>query len=235
MHSKAEQSAILIFSKTASHEAAFKTFDQPSGKIGNTLIARSLIRKTIRTARQTGLQVVVHYDTAPASVPFGERLAQAIEAVFQKGYGRVMAIGNDSPELSVQLLLQADQLLQQHPLVLGPSMDGGVYLIGVQKGCFQRATFVTLPWQTAALQSAWQADHPVWMQGLYDIDAPSDFKALFRRLAPLHAFVRLLKRILASSRGSRGPQPVQVLFFEGFFWTSYLRGPPLMVLNEAGY
>jgi len=55
-------------------------------------------------------------------------------------------IGTDCPELSTQILDQAFAQLQHHDLVLGAAIDGGYYLIGLQK--FMPQLFTDIPWST---------------------------------------------------------------------------------------
>ncbi len=201
MFREAGTTAILIFSRTAAAEAAVKTFDKPSGKKGNALIARYFIKKTVHTARQTGLPVFLHYDADHHESTFGERLADAIEAVFQKGYSRVITIGNDIPDLTTDILLTAGQELVHHPMVLGPAADGGVYLIGFRRENYRRAAFIALPWQTGALQTAWknssEINYPeaVWLVQLNDIDLPADFRLFLKKLQPWSPLLRLLSSI----------------------------------------
>ena len=46
----------------------------------------------------------------------------------------VMLIGTDLPDLSPRDLIRAIELLQNSPLVLGPSRDGGYWLMGLGAG-----------------------------------------------------------------------------------------------------
>jgi rSAM/selenodomain-associated transferase 1 len=56
----------------------------------------------------------------------------AIEA-FSQDAGRLVLIGTDCPGLSANLLTRAFDLLAKHDLVLGPALDGGYYLIGLNR------------------------------------------------------------------------------------------------------
>ncbi len=198
------QTAILIFSRTASQEAQVKTFDRNAGQSANRVIVQRLIDHTVDTARRTQLPVFIHYDTKPSTGTFGTHLAEALESVFKKGYTSILAIGNDCPELSAPMLLEAHARLTKQPLVLGPAIDGGLYLIGIQKSAYHRLTFVNLPWETAQLQSAWQ-HYPVanetnidWLKPLSDIDHAADFKTLLARLPRWNRLLKQLRSILAS-------------------------------------
>ncbi len=200
-----EPTAILIFSRTATYEAAVKTFDHASGKRGNQAIAQRMIRQTVATARRTRLPVFLHSTPEQATGTFGENLADALESVFDKGYANVIAIGNDCPEISVALLLDASRRLAEKKLVLGPATDGGVYLIGIHKtAAYHRRKFVALPWEGARLQAGWekycrafQTDVD-WLQPFNDIDQAADFKALLHRLPVWSLLRQQLLSILAS-------------------------------------
>ncbi len=198
------QTALLIFTRTPVQEAASKTFDPNTGQSGNQAIARRLIRQTIATARRTQLPLFLYYDKPNPSEPFGEHLAQAFESVFAKGYSKVIAIGNDCPELSPSLLLEASSRLSEQKIVLGPASDGGVYLIGIQQNTYQRQAFIDLPWETPHLQAGWKqylSSNPLdilWLEAFSDLDNAADFKALLARLPHWNLLKKQLLSILAS-------------------------------------
>lgn len=63
----------------------------------------------------------------------GEKMYNAISYLFKKGYKRTSLIGVDSPDLPLSFIVDAFNLLKYFELVIGPSEDGGYYLIGVNK------------------------------------------------------------------------------------------------------
>lgn len=63
----------------------------------------------------------------------GSRLVHGFSEAFADGYARVAAIGSDCVEISHAIYRQVWESLDSHELVLGPSEDGGYYLIGLQK------------------------------------------------------------------------------------------------------
>ncbi len=79
---------------------------------------------------------------------FGERLYFAIEDLFECGFGSVCLIDSDSPTVPGATFAQAVELLSTRDdrLVLGPSDDGGYYLIGVKKP--HRQLFEQIDWST---------------------------------------------------------------------------------------
>jgi len=66
---------------------------------------------------------------------FGERLYFAVEDLFKCGFASVCLIDSDSPTVPAENLAEASELLStsEDRVVLGPSDDGGYYLIGVKK------------------------------------------------------------------------------------------------------
>ena len=181
--------AILLFTRSASQEAASKQFFASGGKKTSRKIAKQLIRHTYQQAKATGLPVITIGEQAQYGASFGERLANAYEAIFAKGYEQVIAIGNDAPGLTSKLLVQAARAFESHGIVTGPSTDGGVYLIGISKAAFQRKAFIQLGWKKACLQcdiAAFSDDlglSSFCLPQLTDIDTPSDFWVALRTLS----------------------------------------------------
>lgn len=63
----------------------------------------------------------------------GERMQNAFEEVFAKGYGKIVLIGADVPLLNLNDIEQALQALDDKQLVYGPTDDGGYYLIAMRR------------------------------------------------------------------------------------------------------
>jgi len=62
----------------------------------------------------------------------GERMEAAFKEAFRDGCGRVVLLGTDIPELGTGHLREAFDALAEHGLVIGPSTDGGYWLIGLK-------------------------------------------------------------------------------------------------------
>src|SRR5205809_3375403 len=79
---------------------------------------------------------------------FGERLYFAVEDLFKCGFGSVCLIDSDSPTVPAENFEQAVELLgtSEDRVVLGPSDDGGYYLIGMKKP--HRHLFEQIDWST---------------------------------------------------------------------------------------
>ena len=79
---------------------------------------------------------------------FGERLFFAVEDLFKCGFDSLCLIDSDSPTVPAENFEQAIELLStsEDRVVLGPSEDGGYYLIGVKKP--HRQLFEQIDWST---------------------------------------------------------------------------------------
>lgn len=62
----------------------------------------------------------------------GERMYEAIREVLEKGYGSCVLMGTDVPEVRAEYLDRAFCVLERRDLVLGPTADGGYYLVGMK-------------------------------------------------------------------------------------------------------
>lgn len=62
----------------------------------------------------------------------GQRMRHVFDTLFDLGYTKVILVGTDLPTVPLRYLQEAFSYLDYHPVVLGPSLDGGYYLIGLQ-------------------------------------------------------------------------------------------------------
>ena len=79
---------------------------------------------------------------------FGERLELAVADLLQAGFGSVCLINSDSPTVPAENFAEAANELAKpgDRVVLGPSDDGGYYLIGLKK--IYRRLFEQIDWST---------------------------------------------------------------------------------------
>ncbi len=81
----------------------------------------------------------------------GDRMSRVAGLVLKERRA-VILLGSDSPDLPLRYLEQAITWLQDCDLVLGPSLDGGVYLIGLTS-CPQQL-FRGIPWSSSGVFKA---------------------------------------------------------------------------------
>ena len=75
----------------------------------------------------------------------GQRMSTAFEKLF-KNHQSVVLIGCDLPDLTSALIAKAFDALQNNDLVIGPSCDGGYYLIGLNEHAPE--LFEEISWST---------------------------------------------------------------------------------------
>jgi rSAM/selenodomain-associated transferase 1 len=119
---------------------------------------------------------------------FGERLYLAIEDLFKCGFGSLCLIDSDSPTVPAENFEQAVELLStsEDCVVLGPSDDGGYYLIGVKKP--HRHLFEQIDWSTErvlnqTMQRATEIGIEVKLLSIgYDVDDDASLRRLCNEL-----------------------------------------------------
>jgi uncharacterized protein len=128
---------------------------------------------------------------------FGERLQYTAEDLFGAGFSAVCLIDSDSPTVPRDAYVKAVQrlLADENCVVLGPSDDGGYYLLGVN-GSHPRL-FEDITWSTAVVaeqtkQRARESDLPLYLLPMwFDVD-------------DLQTLIRLYRELLVSEPGHEG-------------------------------
>lgn len=75
----------------------------------------------------------------------GDRIKAAFTEVFDQ-CDRAIIIGSDCPQLKPEHIHEAIEKLNTHNLVIGPSLDGGYYLLGIDK--YYPYLFEDIEWST---------------------------------------------------------------------------------------
>lgn len=75
----------------------------------------------------------------------GERMSNAFQRAFANSQ-KVVIIGSDCPQINTAMIQTAFDALDNNPLVLGPTLDGGYYLLGMND--FFPALFQDIEWST---------------------------------------------------------------------------------------
>ncbi len=112
----------------------------------------------------------------------GARLRHAFDREFERGARAVCAIGSDSPTLPLHLLDEAFRALAWERVVLGPTFDGGYWLVGAQRPAPD--LFSGVPWSTSAVcahtisKLSLLGIQPRLLPFWYDIDEAADLERL---------------------------------------------------------
>ena len=171
-----KDTAILIFSLSAQLEAERKSVFGNANKKASRGFFNILINRTRKIASSTGADVTIVDESQQKGTTFGERYANAFQELFDQGYTKVLSIGNDTPDLTAEVLEQAIDKIQYKDLVIGPSTDGGVYLLGMRREFFNLDQFKALPWLESTLFNTlvngvfWKRAKAYYFDELTDID-----------------------------------------------------------------
>lgn len=177
------------------------------GREGAAALHRRLVLRALREAveacRTITASLEVHFDEGTENAmshwlgeparfvsqgtgDLGARMARAFDESFRAGSTATIIIGSDCPELSADVLARAFSHLAEVPVVLGPALDGGYYLIGLSRPMPE--LFCNIPWGTdRVLADSLAVLHRHGCQAalldpLGDIDRPEDIPA-WRRIA----------------------------------------------------
>lgn len=195
------QTAILLFANSSAEEIRKKPLLKSAG------LFDELNRLTLSTVKKTGIPYYHYSEKEQQGASFGERFANAIAAVFELGYDQVIAIGNDSPQLTSISIGKAAEAISRDRFVIGPSLDGGFYLLGLHKEHFNRQAFLALAWQTKELRAdllellSKKAFTSYSLPPLRDLDTRQDLVLCYRQghLLPTSVF-RLIQLLLSAGK-----------------------------------
>ena len=117
-------------------------------------------------------------------------------------HDRIVVIGTDSPDLATQRIQEALQSLQNHDAVIGPTEDGGYYLLGLSK--MIPAVFENIPWSTnEVFQKTLKQLHGYKthiLESHYDVDVIEDLLKLKKIWKKKNLSRRILKNGLTKIR-----------------------------------
>jgi len=144
-----------------------------AASIGDQVAAElyeAMLRDVIKTAEQLkDVETVVFWACEGKKLPFlaeqyrctsrcqckgdlGQRMQAAFDDMFASGCAACCIIGSDAPDLPLSYIQDAYRLLEtlQSDVVLGPSRDGGYYLLGMRQA--RAELFTGIPWSSAAVR-----------------------------------------------------------------------------------
>jgi rSAM/selenodomain-associated transferase 1 len=114
----------------------------------------------------------------------GEKLSAAFAQSFADGAQHVVIVGSDVPTLPDSILNAAFDQIRDADLVIGPTLDGGYYLIGLTQAAWPRAEsiFRDIEWSTDGVfrstveKSVQAALEMRILPGWYDVDTVDDLR-----------------------------------------------------------
>jgi rSAM/selenodomain-associated transferase 2/rSAM/selenodomain-associated transferase 1 len=108
----------------------------------------------------------------------GDRMLDAFRRAASNGVRELLIIGTDCPGLTTSHLDQAFRALSDHDIVLGPTRDGGYFLIGADRPL--PCLFKEIAWSTGAVFeqtmaiAARESLHVAQLEKLTDVDTVDD-------------------------------------------------------------
>lgn len=161
--------ALVVFVKAPVPGAVKTRLSPPVAPARAAALYRAFAQDTLDHAgRVAGARLFVAYEgdarfpdlrwlaNAPSAFPqdgatLGERLERAFDSCLRR-HDKVVVIGSDAPHIPFSIYDQAFESLDHADLALGPSRDGGYYLIGLKRP--EPRLFRDVPWSTAAVLRA---------------------------------------------------------------------------------
>ncbi len=135
----------------------------------------------------------------------GERMWNAYRTA-RPGARRLVFLGSDTPALAPQTVRAGFDQLRRHPVVIGPSSDGGYYLLGLAEP--RPELFQDIPWGTSRVlqETVGRLRRPEYrlLPLCSDIDTPEDLERLEREW-PVSAAPRT-RRALAEFQTMGAPK-----------------------------
>jgi uncharacterized protein len=133
------------------------------------------------------LQELIGYDVPmipQISDGLGERIVSAFESVFIQDFDCVLMIGTDSPSIPTSLLKTAFKSLENYDSVIGETLDGGFYLVGLKRivpAIFDRVEWSSQKTFSQTIRNINKLSLSVFqLPILYDVDTPEDVELLMK-------------------------------------------------------
>lgn len=114
---------------------------------------------------------------------FDEKFNNSIANALQYGYEELIIIGNDSPDITSEHLISTFKKISEEKIVIGPSCDGGIYLLGISENSFQER--IKARWNTSNVKidllNFFSKNEIFLLDTLIDIDEQNDLLFWFQK------------------------------------------------------
>jgi rSAM/selenodomain-associated transferase 1 len=99
---------------------------------------------------QRWLGMTYHY-LPQSGHDLGAKMCHSFQHLFQLGFQSICLVGSDLPGLPPEYVHKAFERLHQYDSVIGPSHDGGYYLIGFRRATFFPEIFQDIEWSQSTV------------------------------------------------------------------------------------
>lgn len=143
--------------ETTSNEFALHFYRECANKITAEIKKVSQINKYIFYSNKNEKEDVKNwlgkslYYSSQDENDLGLRMKKSFQKVFSHGAEKVIIVGSDIPDLSNEIINDAINKLDQADVVIGPSKDGGYYLLGMKK--MHNSLFEDIEFSTSSVLS----------------------------------------------------------------------------------
>ena len=112
----------------------------------------------------------VYHKKIQKGIDLGERMKNAFQELFELNYDSICIIGSDCFELNSEIINDAFKVLKNNDIIVGPTFDGGYYLLGMNK--LHSPLFENIVWSTET----------VFKETLFKIEKANLSKAILVKL-----------------------------------------------------
>ena len=185
---------IIVFVRTPELGKVKTRLAKSIGDVSALTIYKLLLKHTATVLHDLSFDKVVYYSEKveendfweaklfekklQKGVDLGERMQHAFETAFEQGYQKVLIIGSDLFDLKSIHITTAFEALENHDLTIGPSLDGGYYLLGMKE--LYPAVFKNKKWGTDSILANTlkdlQQQNVKLLEALNDIDTFEDLQ-----------------------------------------------------------
>ena len=143
------KSVLIIFIKNPIKGKVKTRLAESVGNEKALMIYKELLKKTVDIASKTECHRELWYSgfinendqidpklfekNLQEGANLGEKMSNSFSLAFERGIEKAVIIGSDCPDVTDELIKKAFQSLDKADLVIGPSLDGGYYLLGMKK------------------------------------------------------------------------------------------------------
>lgn len=140
--------ALIVFLKNPESGSVKTRLANDIGSDSARIVYEKLIHYTLKQSEVSGSRVHLYFS---GGIPgghligenaetynqkgnnLGEKMRNAFQEVFNRGYEKAIIIGSDCPEIRSGHIKEAFSMLDIADVVIGPATDGGYYLLGMKK------------------------------------------------------------------------------------------------------
>ncbi|MBT3271661.1 MAG: glycosyltransferase [Spirochaetales bacterium] len=198
------KNGLIIFYKAAIPGEVKSRLAHDIGNIASAELYAGILRDLTNETREVDADILPYQcptetPTAPIHHPWpnpqiqsgediGVRMERAFLDAFNTGYKRVVLCGSDIPGLLSEDLNLSFHILDKSKMVIGPTFDGGYYLIGFDREYFLKEVFAGIPWSTSTVfdvttQIAGRHGYtPGYSRRIRDLDTLDDSRQIIREL-----------------------------------------------------